>query len=137
LVDVGTPELKLTAAKVGTPATAMSKWPEQPLAVQKPAPQLSPQLKQLVVVPSCTLHPCAAVPQFFQPEAQVGVHEPPVHEVAVVCAFVPQVMPQPPQFVLSVPTGSSQPLDGMLSQSANRPAQVGLQALLLQVFADT
>ena len=115
----------------------MSKWPEQPPAVQKPAPQLSPQLRQLVVVPICTLQPCAAVPQFFQPEAQVGVHAPLVHEVAGVCALVPQVMPQPPQFVLSVPTGSSQPLAGMLSQSANRPAQVGLHVLLVQAFADT
>ena len=112
------------------------KCAEQPLAVQNPAPQLSPQLRQLLTVPSCVLQPCAGVPQFFQPELQVGVHEPFVHEVAEALAL-PQTTPQPPQFVLSLPTGSSQPLAGMPSQSAYSPAQAGLHALLLQVFADT
>lgn len=105
--------------------------------MQKPVPQLSPQLRQLLVVPSCTLQPCAAVPQFFQPEAQVGVQVPLVQAVAVVCALVPQTTLQPPQFSLSPPTGSSQPFAGMLSQSANSPAQVGLHRLLVQTFADT
>jgi hypothetical protein len=105
--------------------------------VQKPAPQLSPQLRQLLVVPSCTLQPCAGVPQFFQPEAHVGVQAPLVHAVAVVCALLPQTTLQPPQFSLSLPTGSSQPLAGVLSQSANSPAQVGLHTLLLQTFVDT
>jgi hypothetical protein len=105
--------------------------------VQKPAPQLSPQVRQLLVVPSCTLQPCAGVPQFFQPEAQVGVQAPLLQAVAVVCALVPQTTLQPPQFSLSLPTGNSQPLAGMLSQSANNPAQVGLHALLVQTFADT
>src|SRR5882724_5817840 len=98
----------------------MSKCPEQPLAVQKPAPQLSPQLRQLLTVPICVLQPWAGVPQFFQPELQVGVHEPLVHEVAEALAL-PQVTPQPPQLVLSLATGNSQPLAGILSQSANKP----------------
>jgi hypothetical protein len=92
---------------------------------------------QFDVVPSCTLQPSAAVPHAAQPDVHVGAHAPFVHAVAVVCALVPQVTPQPPQLVLSVPTGSSQPLAGMPSQSAYRGEQVGWHVLLEQVLAVT
>jgi len=114
----------------------MSKCPEQPLAVQKPAPQLSPQLRQFTDRADLRVTALGWGSQFFQPELQVGVHEPLVHEVAEALAL-PQVTPQPPQLVLSLATGNSQPLAGILSQSANKPEQVGLHALPLQRLALT
>jgi len=112
----------------------MSRWSEQPVAVQYGAlaPHTSPHLVQFEVVPNCTLQPSEGKPQACHPELQTGLHDPPEHEVLGVCAFVAQVMLQPPQFNLSVPVGVSQPLARLVSQSAFKPAHCGLHALLTQ-----
>ena len=81
-----------------------------------------PHAVQLVSVPSWVLQPACGLPQLFQPAAQVGVHAPPVQDVAEVCA-VPQVTPQPPQLVLSVLRLTSQPLLRSVSQLAWSTAQ--------------
>jgi len=82
------------------------------------------------------LQPWAGVPQFFQPELQVGVHEPLVHEVAEALAL-PQVTPQAAAIGLVAGHRQFAAVGGILSQSANKPEQVGLHALPLQRLALT
>jgi hypothetical protein len=60
--------------------TPMSRWSAQPDAEQNGVAPLHAllQLKQLVAVPSCVVHPAAELLQSFQPASHVGWHAAPL-----------------------------------------------------------
>jgi hypothetical protein len=81
-------------------------------------PQIKPQAPQLLgSVPVAVSQPFAGLPsQSMKPGAQVGVHTPAVH--ATWPFGFRHFFPQAPQWFRFVVTSSSQPLFGLLSQSA-------------------
>jgi hypothetical protein len=115
--------------KPAVQAGAHAKLPAEPLHEVVPWPfvQVSPQLPQFEVVPSCTSQPLAVLlSQFAKPALQaVNVHVPVLHEADALGNE--QATLQLPQSV-SVRTLRSQPLSGLPSQLLKPALQLGLQA---------
>src|SRR4051812_3953169 len=93
-----------------------------------PIAHLLPQAPQLLgSFPVLASQPSPNRPlQSLKPLLQVEMPHVPPRQIGVALATLPQGMPQPPQLARSLTMLVSQPLPGLLSQSANPLAQLAM-----------
>lgn len=124
-------ELKVHPAPDGL-QTHAPPWQDCPVGQRFPqAPQLFGSLCEL------TSQPSATTPlQSRKPALQVAIVQVPLTQAAVPLAAV-HLIPQPPQLFTSLPTLTSQPFAGLLSQSRKPVKQTTAHVLVVGSPQDT
>jgi hypothetical protein len=102
-------------------------WQVRPMQNGAVVPQMVPHAPQLFALSRLVVQPFCGLLQAAQPSLQSGLQALVAQLVALAFVVLHATL-QPPQFAMSAVVDFSQPLFGLLSQSANPVAQLGLQA---------